>query len=290
MTSQDEAAEQFQRHRPRLLGIAYRVLGSAWDAEDVVEEAAIRWLHADRSGIAEPVAFLTTVVTRLALDHLKSARVRRESYYGPWLPEPVPAGGGQLGPLETVEQRESLSLATMRLMERLNPPERAVYVLRIAFDVPYAEIGEILGITAESARQLHHRARARLAGGDRFTADPDEHARLLERFLAATADGDFAGLADLLAEDVVIYSDGGGKVPAAAGPVTGRADVRRYVQTVLTRFPVSGFEVIEVNGQAAALVTAGGETQLVALAARDGRIAEIYAVRNPDKLQRLTRP
>jgi RNA polymerase sigma-70 factor, ECF subfamily len=108
VSSHDEAAEEFQRHRPRLLGIAYRLLGSAWDAEDVVEEAAVRWLHAGRARIAEPAAFLTTVVTRLALDHLRSARVRRESYYGPWLPEPVPAGGGQLGPLETVEQRESL--------------------------------------------------------------------------------------------------------------------------------------------------------------------------------------
>jgi RNA polymerase sigma-70 factor (ECF subfamily) len=287
VSSHEEAAQEFQRHRPRLLGIAYRLLGSAWDAEDVVEEAAVRWLHAGRSGIAEPVAFLTTVVTRLALDHLRSARVRRESYYGPWLPEPVPAGGGQLGPLETVEQRESLSLAAMRLVERLTPPERAVYVLRTAFDVPFAEIGEILDISAESARQLHHRAKERVAGADRFAAGPGEHARLLERFLAATAEGDFAGLTAMLAQDVVAYGDGGGKVRSAPAPIAGADNVSRYLAGLLRLYPVTGYDLVEVNGQPAALMTAAGETQLVALAIRDGLIAELYVVRNPDKLHRV---
>ncbi|WP_020525130.1 RNA polymerase sigma factor SigJ [Catelliglobosispora koreensis] len=287
MSSQDEAAEEFQRHRPRLLGVAYRLLGSAWDAEDVVEEAAIRWLQTDRTGIAEPAAFLTTVVTRLALDHLKSARVRRESYYGPWLPEPVPAGRGQLGPLETAEQRESLSLATMRLMERLTPPERGVYVLRTAFDMPYAEIAEILSVSVDSARQLFHRAQNRISGVDRFESSPAEHTRLLESFLAAAAKGDFAGLTSMLAQDVVVYADGGGKLSAALKPVTGIDHVSRYLTGLLNQFPVEGLEFIEANGNPAVLVTMNGQPHLVAIAIRDGKLAELYVVRNPDKLHKV---
>lgn len=130
-TVDDQAAEEFQRHRPRLLGIAYRLLGSVWDAEDVVEEALLRWLRADRSDIREPSAFLTTVVTRLALDQLKSARAQRETYYGPWLPEPALTAHSPFGPLDTIEHRESVSLATLRMMERLTPPQRAVFVLRV---------------------------------------------------------------------------------------------------------------------------------------------------------------
>jgi len=156
--AQEAAAREFAALRPRLLGIAYRLLGSAWDAEDVVEEAALRWLQADRSAIREPAAYLTTVVSRLALDQLRSARVRREAYPGPWLPEPALTADDQLGPLETVEQRDTLSLATMRLMEQLSPPERAVFVLRTAFDLPYEEIAGILDVTPGAARQLLHRA------------------------------------------------------------------------------------------------------------------------------------
>jgi RNA polymerase sigma-70 factor (ECF subfamily) len=161
VNDQDEAAEEFQQHRPRLLGTAYRLpptayrlLGSAWDAEDVVEEAAIRWLQTDRSGIRKPIALLTTVVSRLALDQLRSAQGRRETYYGPWLPEPVLTDNARLGPLETVEQRESMFLATLSLMEQLSPPERAVFVLRTAFDVPYEEIsaGRIQPVVAFDLR------------------------------------------------------------------------------------------------------------------------------------------
>src|SRR6187549_2105228 len=158
----DELAREFTKFRPRLLGIAYRMLGSAWDAEDVVGEAMVRWLRTDRDQVREPLAYLTTVVTRLALDQLRSARVRRESYVGEWLPEPVLTAPSPLGPLDTVERREAVSLATLRMMEALTPPERAVLVLHEAFDLPHAEIADILDITEGGARQHLHRARHRI--------------------------------------------------------------------------------------------------------------------------------
>lgn len=154
-------AAPFEQHRPLLLGLAYRLLGSMWDAEDVVQEAYVRWTRTERDDIREPRAFLITVVTRLALDQLKSARVSREAYAGPWLPEPVATA--QLGPLDTTELRDTVSYATMHMMERLSPPERAVFVLREAFELPYNEIAGILGNSSQGCRQLHTRARRRLA-------------------------------------------------------------------------------------------------------------------------------
>ncbi len=291
MDVRDQLAREFAQHRPRLLGIAYRILGSAWDAEDVVEEAAVRWLQIDRTEIRETAAFLTTVVTRLALDQLRSARVRRESYYGPWLPEPVLTGAGQLGPLETIEQRESVSVATMRLMERLNPAERAVFVLRTAFDVPYEEIAATLDVSVDSARQLLHRARSRLSGDRaRFDPDIDRHERLFHSFLVASSTGDLAALKELLADDVVSYNDGGGRTRAALRPVFGRANVVRLIAGLLRRYPPdAGVMIVEANGYPAALLSAGGHEQLLAIGVRDGLISEIYAVLNPDKLGHVRR-
>src|SRR5215475_5640774 len=184
MNDQNIAAEEFAGYRPRLLGIAYRLLGSAWDAEDVVEDAAVKWLQIDRSNVVQPLAFLTTMVTRLALDQLRSARVQRETYYGPWLPEPALTSGGDLGPLETVEQRDTLSMATLRLMERLTPAERGVFVLHTAFELPYQEIAEILDVNVDHARQLHRRAQTRLAQDSaRFDNDVARHTSLLESFV-----------------------------------------------------------------------------------------------------------
>jgi RNA polymerase sigma-70 factor (ECF subfamily) len=281
----EAAAREFERHRPRLLGIAYRLLGSVWDAEDVVEEAALRWLSADGDDVREPVAFLTTIVSRLALDHLRSARVRREEYYGPWLPEPALTSGGPFGPLDTVERRESVSMATLLLLERLTPPERAVFVLRAAFDLPYDEIARILEVTEAHARQLFHRAQAHVGGEQgRFEADPAQHAELFERFLAAAAEGNLADLEKLLAQDVVAYNDGGGKVRAAPHPVAGLSKVLRFVAGLLDRFPLGELRLVEANGHPAALLSMGGQRQLVAIGVRDGRIHEIYAVLNPDKL------
>jgi RNA polymerase sigma-70 factor, ECF subfamily len=287
MDAREAAGREFAALRPRLLGIAYRLLGSAWDAEDVVEEAALRWLQADRSAIREPAAYLTTVVSRLALDQLRSARVRREAYPGPWLPEPALTADDQLGPLETVEQRDTLSLATMRLMEHLSPPERAVFVLRTAFDLPYEEIAGILDVTPGAARQLLHRAQARLAQErGRFPSDRQQHARLLASFLDATTSGDLGALSQLLADDVVAYNDGGGKVRAALQPIVGRDAVLRFIAGILERWPVESTpRLVEANGFPAALVTGGGQHQLVGILVVDGRITEIFNVRNPDKLR-----
>ncbi|GIH18766.1 RNA polymerase sigma factor SigJ [Rugosimonospora africana] len=282
---QDQTAEELAAYRPRLLGVAYRLLGSAWDAEDIVEEATVRWLQLDRTDIREPLAFLTTMVTRLALDHLRSARVRRETYYGPWLPEPVLTGNSALGPLETVEQRDSLSMATMRLLEQLTPPERGVFVLRSAFELPYEDIAEVLDMTAEHARQLHHRAQARIASGaSRFDADTRRHAFLFESLVTATQSGDLSDLEQLLAADVVAYNDGGGKVRAALNPVTGVDNVLRFIAGLRARFDAAtDVRFVEVNGQPAAYLRMGDQEQVVGIGVREGRIAEIFAVLNPDK-------
>ncbi len=287
----DAAVDEFLRHRPRLLGIAYRMLGSMWDAEDVVSDAMVRWLRIERSDVREPAAFLTTMVSRLALDQLKSARVQRQEYVGPWLPEPTLTGPSNLGPLDTVELRESVSVATLHVLEQLTPPERGVFVLREAFDLPFAEIAEILDISPSNARQLFHRARRRVAGdGHRFPADPGAHATLLDRFLGAVSSGDLAQLESLLADDVVAYSDGGGKARAAIRPVRGKANIIKYIRGLLRRFPLQpGIRVVTANGLPAALLALGAQSELLVLSVRDRKIEAIYGIINPDKLSYLDR-
>ncbi|MFC4907573.1 RNA polymerase sigma-70 factor [Actinomadura gamaensis] len=281
-----DETEVFERYRPLLIGLAYRLLGSMWDAEDAVQEAYLRWTGADTAGVEEPRAWLITVVSRLALDQLKSARVTREAYVGPWLPEPVAAA--DLGPLDTAELRDTLSYATLHMMERLSPPERAVFVLREAFELPYGDIARIIGVPAASCRQHHRRARARLAdGSDRFEPSGADHAALVGRFLDAARGGDLATLGDLLAEDVTAWNDGGGKVRAALRPVTGRDAVLAFVGGLLSRYPFDDVRPIEVNGGPAIAATMGGQRQVVAFDVRGGRIHGIYAVLNPDKLTRI---
>ncbi len=282
--SPDDGTAEFLALRPRLLGIAYRLLGSMWDAEDVVADAMVRWLATDRTEVREPAAFLTTVVSRLAIDQLRRARTTRETYIGPWLPEPVSAVA--FDPLDTLVKRETLSLATLRLMEQLTPPERAVFVLREAFDLPYAQIEEILDVSAGNARQLLHRAQSKLADGRRRTAaDPGEHAALLERLVRAVSSGELAELEDLLAGDVVAYSDGGGKARAARKPVVGRDKVIRFIGNLLRRFGPSPYaHVVEANGEPAAQISLGGQDSLVSVDVRDGRVHSILTVLNPDKL------
>lgn len=288
----DDGTAAFLQARPRLLGIAYRLLGSMWDAEDVVAEAMVRWLRTDRDQVREPAAFLTTVVSRLALDQLRSARASRETYVGPWLPVPVLTESTAYGdPLDDVVNRETLSLATLRLLEQLTPPERAVFVLREAFDLPYPQVAEIVEVTVANARQLMRRARARIdAGAHRSEADPAEHAALLERFLRAATTGDLNELERLLAADVVAYNDGGGKVRAAVLPITGRDTVLRFVRGLLGRYRIGpAIETIHANGAPAAVLSMGGQRQFVTLEIRDGRIAAIFGVLNPDKLTYLDR-
>lgn len=276
----------FEEHRSFLLGLAYRLLGSMWDAEDVVQEAYLRWSGADRSEIREPRAYLVTVVTRLALDQLRSARVTREAYPGPWLPEPVASDA--FGPLETAELRDTLSYATLHLMERLAPPERAVFVLREGFGLPYEEIASIVGQPAANCRQLHRRAAKYLSGGrDRFTPSPAEHGELLSRFLTAARSGDLAALRSLLSEDVVAYNDGGGKVRAALRPISGRANVLAFIQGLMTRYPLETLELTTANGAPAAWTVIGGREQLVTLSVHNGHIDGVFGVLNPDKLGRI---
>ncbi|GAA1861636.1 RNA polymerase sigma factor SigJ [Asanoa iriomotensis] len=284
----DDLEAEFEQLRPRLLGLAYRLLGSMWDAEDVVQDAYLRWTRADRSEVREPRAFLVTVVSRLALDQLRSARVTREAYPGPWLPEPVAADA--FGPADSAELRDTLSYATLHLMERLSPPERAVFVLREAFDLPYDEIARILGSPPGTCRQQHRRAARRLADGRdaRFAPSATAHRALLGRFLAAARSGDLAALTDLLSEDVVAYNDGGGKVRAALRPVTGRPDVLAFVAGLLSRYPMEQATLVEANGGAAIWSVIGGQRQLVAFDIRADRIHAIYGVLNPDKLTRFT--
>ena len=207
-----------------------------WDAEDVVADAMVRWLGTDRSQVREPAAFLTTVVSRLALDQLRSARATRETYTGPWLPEPVIADE-TLDPLDSLVKRDTLSLATLRLMEQLTPPERAVFVLREAFDIPYAQIAEILDVSESNARQLLHRAQTRLGERRRRTeADESQAAELLERLLWAAGEGKLQELEEMLADDVVSYNDGGGRARAALVPVVGRKKIMAFMGGLRRRF------------------------------------------------------
>ncbi|SDL86982.1 RNA polymerase sigma-70 factor [Nonomuraea jiangxiensis] len=279
-------AVDFEEHRPMLLGLAYRLLGSMWDAEDVVQEAWLRWQGTDQSQVREPRAFLTTVVSRLALDQLRSARVKREAYTGPWLPEPVMTS--EAGPLDTAELRDTVSFATLHLMERLSPPERAVFVLREAFELPYDEIAGIVGASVPNARQMYRRASLRLAEGrDRFRPSTQEHAELLVKFMEAAGGGDLTALTDLLHEDVVLWNDGGGRTRAALRPIAGRQKVASFLLGLTSRYQFSESRLVEVNGGIALLTSLEEGHQLVMLDIVDGRIKGLYGVLNPDKLTRV---
>jgi RNA polymerase sigma-70 factor (ECF subfamily) len=281
----DDAVAEFQRHRPMLLGLAYRMLGSTGDAEDVLQDAYLRWRGVDRSGVREPRRYLARTVTRLALDRLRD-RKARDAYVGPWLPEPVVTAPSPFDPLETVEQRDSVSTATLYLMERLDPVERAVFVLRSAFDLPYDEIAAIVDRTPENSRQLYHRANARLADDRRrFAPSRREHAALLERFLVAAREGDLARLRSLLHDDAVAWSDGGGRTKAARKAVLGADRVARFFAGLHTKYHPS-FELVELNGAPGAVITLIGP-QTLTFAVVDGRISALFLVANPDKLTRL---
>lgn len=234
-----------------------------------------------------PAAWLTTVVTHLCLNRLASARARRESYAGPWLPEPVLTADGALGPLETAEQRESVSMGVLLLLERLTPAERAVFILREAFGHPYKEIAAIVDLDEAHCRQLHRRARARVGeSGRRHEVDREHHRRILEGFFAAVTDGDVATLERLLADDVTVWADGGGG-RAARRPVTGRDVVVRYLRGLGERPEASRMraEIAEVNGEPAVLVREGAELwAIVAVEVVGGRVGAVRMVVNPAKL------
>ncbi|MFD5631153.1 RNA polymerase sigma-70 factor [Streptomyces sp. NPDC127072] len=279
----DRKTRDFLAARPQLFGIAYRVLGSRAEAEDVVQEAWLRWQNTDHTTVNEPAAFLTTVATRLAINVAQSARVRRESYVGPWLPDPVDTSQDpQLG----AERAEAVEMAVLLLLEKLNPVERAAYVLREAFDYPYSRIADILETSDANGRQLVSRARRHLATEHRESVSPATHRRLLEVFLSAARTGDMAVLEDVLTADVISYTDGGGIRGASRIPVGGRAHVSRYLAAFAPRFwPGTDVRWVEANGHPAVLVESGGnEIALLCLDVSSQGIERIMWVMNPAKL------
>ncbi|MFJ3043503.1 RNA polymerase sigma-70 factor [Streptomyces tendae] len=279
----DQATEDFLSARPQLFGIAYRVLGSAAEAEDVVQETWLRWQSTDRSQVHEPAAFLTTVATRLAINVAQSARIRRESYVGPWLPEPVDT---TQDPHLGAERSEAVEMAVLLLLEKLNPVERTAYVLREAFDYPYGRIAEILETSEANTRQLVSRGRKHLAAERKEAVTPTAHRRLLEVFLSAARTGDLSGLEDVLTADVVSYTDGNGIRGASRIPVVGLPHVSRYLVAFAPRFwPQSQVRWVEANGRPAVLVLSGEKAValLTADISADG-IDRLMWVMNPAKL------
>lgn len=285
--------EVFAEYRPLLFSLAYRMMGSVADAEDVVQEAFLRWHRAteghDETAVRSPRSYLCTVVTRLCIDQLKSARAKREVYVGPWLPEPLvqPEAGN---PSERLELEDSLSIAFLVLLESLSPEERAVFLLRQVFDYEYAEIARIVNKSEANCRQMVHRAQQHLAARrPRFDATPEQREQLTHTFMQTCANGDMEGLLALLTQDIVLYSDGGGKAQAAVKPVYGADKVARFIFGVLSKAP-QGFtaEVAVVNGQPGIVCYVNREPYTVlSLDTADGLIQGIYIVVNPDKLQHI---
>ncbi|MGH3095072.1 MAG: RNA polymerase sigma factor SigJ [Streptosporangiales bacterium] len=282
----DADDEAFARHRGVLMGVAYRVLGRVVDAEDVVQDAWLRWRAVDTDTVADPKGYLVRVVTRLAIDRLRSAQAQRESYVGDWLPEPVLT---EPDAAAVAEHRETLSLALLAVLERLSPLERAVFVLHEAFDYPYAEIADIIDRDQPAVRQLAHRAREHVqAHGRRYDADQRVLHRATQSFIAAAMDGDVARLLTLVAPDVRLVSDGGGKAKAPHRTIIGADKVSRFLATIATtqtQYP--GVEVHEasVNGGPALVAAVAGEPVTVFVVyVADGAIQEVQMMANPDKL------
>ncbi|WP_204013649.1 RNA polymerase sigma factor SigJ [Virgisporangium aurantiacum] len=284
-----ERLERFEANRRRLFGVAYRLLGEATEAEDVVQDAYLRWERCDTA--VSPEAWLTKVVTNLCLDRLTSARAQRQHYVGPWLPEPVRTGGAAFDPFEAVEQRELLSLGVLVLLERLTPPERAVFVLREAFGHSHREIAEILDLTEPHVRQLYRRAQQHLATArKRFTAEPEQHRKLVERFLEAALVGDVPALERILADDVIGWADGGGKAPALRHPLVGREEVVRNLLTLARYAPRIRLVPDVVNDEPAIVVYLDGQLSGITVPEFDGdSIVALRTITNPDKLAFLAR-
>jgi RNA polymerase sigma-70 factor (TIGR02957 family) len=278
----------FEQHRQRLFAVAYRLLGSAAEAEDAVQDTYLRWHAADRGEIREPAAWLTKVLTNLCLTRLTSARARRESYVGPWLPEPLLTSRT---PLDTLELRESVSMAFLLLMERLTPAERAVFVLREAFEYSHREIADVLDLTEANCQQLYHRAKQRVAQDrHRYDADGGEKLRITKNFLVAARSGNMAALEGMLAENVVAWADGGGKSRAARKPIRGRERATVYLGWLAGAVDGLEIRIDEVNAEPAILAFIHGElTTVINLQIVDGLITDFRAVVNPDKLAHVAR-
>jgi len=274
------------------MGLAYRMLGSVAEAEDVVQDAFLRWHEADRGAVRDPAAFLHRTAARLCLDRLKSARVRRESYIGPWLPEPVLDPSAVAADAAAGERAADISFALMLALERLSPLERAAFLLHDVFDLDFAEVAAAIGRSEAASRQLAARARAHVrAARPRFPVSAEQGEAVLGAFLRAVQGGDVAALGRLLAEDAVLHSDGGGRRAAALNPIVGRDHIMRFLAGLLRkgRLPTAGRHV-RVNGLPG--VVAGGTDGLDVLAVEveGGRIRALYVVRNPDKLRHVEAP
>jgi len=277
----------FEDHRPRLFQIAYGMLGTIGPAEELVQEAWIRY-QAHQHEVRDPGPWLRRVVSRLALDELSSARARRETYVGPWLPEPIPTDSAD--PERTAVLAEELSFATMTLLEALTPAERAAFLLRVVFDIDYAEVARLLDRSQAATRQLVRRARQHLGAGERrYPADDPAHTELLGAFMHAVVAGDLDALTQLLADDAVATTDGGGVVQAALRPIHGADAVARFVVGLQRKFG-AGVQVrpARLNHQPALVLSApDGELSAVVFTIEDGRIAAIHSVRHPDKVAHL---
>jgi len=286
----------FSTHRPLLFSIAYRMLGSASDAEDVLQDAWLRYSAADRPAIRSPKAFATTIVTRLCLDRLKSARAMREEYIGPWLPEPVLTSEVE-SPAIMVQRTESLTLAFLVLLEKLSPEERAVFLLKDIFEYGHSEVAEMLGLTEENSRQLLHRAKVRLADGrPRLSGTPESRRAVAERFARAFSSGNGSELSALLAADVGVWTDGGGKVAAARYPLLGHDRVLHFLlglhrsASATTEMRDVLLRIEDVNSEPALVIRVGDRLESIFVFSIDGdTVSGIRIVRNPDKLARIYR-
>lgn len=292
-----DALPAFDAHRRLLFAVAYQMLGSVTDAEDVVQDSWLRWSAAPRDEVGDPRAYLVRTASRLALDRLSSARSRRESYVGPWLPEPLLTGAEPVGtsapepdPGEAVELSEQVSLALLVVLETLSPAERAVFVLREVFGMSFAEVAETLGRSSAAVRQTAHRAREHVeARRPRFDTDRRAQQEVTQRFLAAAAGGDLDALLAVLAPDAVLVADGGGQVKAALRPISGADKVARFLLGIARQGTDDlVIRVADVNGAPAVVVWQGTEPFLSAsLVVVDGRVQQVLLVRNPDKLRGL---
>jgi RNA polymerase sigma-70 factor (ECF subfamily) len=280
------AAEAFTPARPQLLRVAYRMLGSIADAEDVVQEAFVRWSSADRAGVREPEAFLRRIVTRLCLDQLSSARYRRETYIGPWLPDPIVAAD------DAGDVDAEVTLPLMLALERLSPLERAAFLLHDVFGLSFSEVAATIGRDHAACRQLAARGRVHIRDArPRFAIDQKRGLEIAEAFFLASRSGDMSALSALLARDVSLHADGGGKRSAAMQPFFGISEVAEVLQALAEHFRCRGSKLVRValvNGLPGFVTReADGELQTTALDIHKGRIVAIYVVRNPDKLRHL---
>ncbi len=292
MSADATRVQTYPSLRPYLFAVAYRMTGSASDAEDLVQDAWLRYLDAGSPSVESLRAYLTTVVSRLALDHLKSARVRREHYVGPWIPEPVLTSEAVPGPAETLEQREEVSIAFLTLLERLQPEQRVVYVLREAFGLSHEEISAHIGKSPAATRQILHRAQARLnAEHLPAVATRDDVRDLIERFLAAMTTGNVAGVAELLAPEVEWIGDAGARRLAARRLIQGVDRVSRGLAGFARKRVAMGHiehAIIDINGSPAIVAwDEGGIEQVTVLDVARGRILKVRSIRNPDKLRHL---